>query len=211
MVSFSFTHFVPQGVHASGEPCSGERDQFRLVQAEPVAKASTTQGLQLSNSQLETWAAAAALSYSQGRFHEITARVVGGRITQNQGSNQSRNSQDLMGKLFCGRQAELKILTSKPTKSCSALWTAWKRLMILSSIGRRSFSYTYDVLVFFFVSLRYISPERAARLVRIMTTRCMNEALYFCTGREEQADWKHFGLASWLKKAIYINKRQKQH
>ena len=32
------------GVHASGEPPSGPRDQFRLVQAEPLAKTSTTEG-----------------------------------------------------------------------------------------------------------------------------------------------------------------------
>jgi len=33
------------------------------------------------------------------------------------------------------------------------------------------------------------------RLVRLMTTRCMEEALYFATGCEEEKDWKHFGLA----------------
>ena len=34
----------PPGVHAAGESPSGARDQFRLVQAEPLAKTSTTQG-----------------------------------------------------------------------------------------------------------------------------------------------------------------------
>ena len=37
-----------------------------------------------------------------------------------------------------------------------------------------------------------------ARLVRLMTTRCMEEALYFATGCEEEEDWKHFGLVSQL-------------
>ena len=40
------------------------------------------------------------------------------------------------------------------------------------------------------------SLAKIARLVRIMTTRCMEEALYFCTGQEQRKDWKHFGLVA---------------
>ena len=42
------------------------------------------------------------------------------------------------------------------------------------------------------------SSFTCARLVRLMTTRCMEEALYFATGCEEEEDWKHFGLVSQL-------------
>ncbi|SAL96893.1 hypothetical protein [Absidia glauca] len=33
-------------------------------------------------------------------------------------------------------------------------------------------------------------------LVRIMTTRCMMQAQYFCSGTEAEADFRHYGLAS---------------
>jgi len=33
------------------------------------------------------------------------------------------------------------------------------------------------------------------RLVRILTTRCMNEASYFCTGKKKEDEWAHYGLA----------------
>lgn len=33
------------------------------------------------------------------------------------------------------------------------------------------------------------------RLVRIMTTRCMQEALYVCTGTCKESTWSHYGLA----------------
>jgi len=32
-------------------------------------------------------------------------------------------------------------------------------------------------------------------LVRVMTTRCMNEAYYFCTGKLKKKEWVHYGLA----------------
>ncbi|KAI9020043.1 hypothetical protein CLU79DRAFT_756874 [Phycomyces nitens] len=34
------------------------------------------------------------------------------------------------------------------------------------------------------------------KLVRIMTTRCMMQAQYFCSGTESEADFRHYGLAS---------------
>ncbi|KAI7900875.1 uncharacterized protein BX663DRAFT_515563 [Cokeromyces recurvatus] len=34
------------------------------------------------------------------------------------------------------------------------------------------------------------------KLVRIMTTRCMMQAQYFCSGTEAESDFKHYGLAS---------------
>ncbi|KAG1223994.1 hypothetical protein G6F35_004307 [Rhizopus arrhizus] len=39
------------------------------------------------------------------------------------------------------------------------------------------------------------------KLVRIMTTRCMMQAQYFCSGTEAEADFMHYGLAS----AIYTH------
>lgn len=33
------------------------------------------------------------------------------------------------------------------------------------------------------------------QLIRIMTTRCMNQALYFCTGDVDRAQYSHYGLA----------------
>ncbi len=34
------------------------------------------------------------------------------------------------------------------------------------------------------------------KLVRIMTTRCMMQAQYFCSGTEAESDFMHYGLAS---------------
>lgn len=34
------------------------------------------------------------------------------------------------------------------------------------------------------------------KLVRIMTTRCMHEATYFCSADFNEAEYKHYGLAA---------------
>uniref|UniRef100_A0A0G4G6P6 Ribosomal RNA-processing protein 44 n=1 Tax=Chromera velia CCMP2878 TaxID=1169474 RepID=A0A0G4G6P6_9ALVE len=36
------------------------------------------------------------------------------------------------------------------------------------------------------------------RLVRLLTTRCMNQAVYFCTGEVDAQDYRHYGLAAEL-------------
>ena len=54
----------------------------------------------------------------------------------------------------------------------------------------------------FHVLHRRLRPVSPARLVRLMTTRCMEEAVYFCTGQLDADQWQHFGLVSWLRKNV---------
>lgn len=73
----------------------------------------------------------------------------------------------------------------------------------LSELQRRLKGQKFDNFTFESNKALQMSLDRCERpsdpyfnqLIRIMTTRCMNQAVYFCTGEVDRAQYKHYGLA----------------